>query len=92
MAQHDLQRQDSVKARRELQTLLRKVELVWKRSREEDKKRGHDRKERFRDRDERIIMTSEAYALLKYNLEYVIDQLPEKDRHPKGPKREEKER
>jgi hypothetical protein len=31
-------------------------------------------------------MTSEAYALLKYNTEYLIDRLPEKDRKPRKDK------
>jgi hypothetical protein len=65
-AKRELQRQDSVKARRELEKLVKKVERVWKRSQDEEK-RG--RKQR---------MTSEAYALLKYNTEYLIDRLPKK--------------
>ncbi len=65
-AKRELQRQDSVKARRELEKLVKKVERVWKRSQDEEK-RGRNQR-----------MTSEAYALLKYNTEYLIDRLPKK--------------
>jgi hypothetical protein len=29
-------------------------------------------------------MTSEAYALVKYNAEYLVDRLPEKSKHSRG--------
>ncbi len=89
LAQRELQREDSVKARKELQTLLQKVERIWKRSQDEDKKKGRDRKEELRNRNDRIIMTSEAYALLKYNLEYLIERLPEKARREREPRRQD---
>jgi len=59
-ARRELVRGDSVKARRELLKLVRKVD-------------------RLQRRGERV-MTSEAYALLKYNTEYLIERLPERRR------------
>jgi len=59
-ARRELVRGDSVKARRELVKLVRKVDRL------------HRRGER--------VMTSEAYALLKYNTEYLIERLPERRR------------
>ena len=59
-ARRELVRGDSVKARRELLKLVRKLD-------------------RLQRRDERV-MTSEAYALLKYNAEYLIERLPERRR------------
>ena len=59
-ARRELVRGDSVKARKELVKLVRKVD-------------------RLQRRGERI-MTSEAYALLKYNTEYLIERLPERRR------------
>jgi len=59
-ARRELVRGDSVKARRELVKLVRKVD-------------------RLQRRGERV-MTSEAYALLKYNTEYLIERLPERRR------------
>jgi len=59
-ARRELVRGDSVKARRELEKLIRKVD-------------------RLQRRGERV-MTSEAYALLKYNTEYLIERLPERRR------------
>lgn len=65
-AKRELMREDSVKARRELEKLVKKVERIWKRSQEEA------------NRGRKGPMTSEAYALLKYNTEYLIERLPEK--------------
>ena len=76
-AKRQLERRDSVLARRELEKLVGKVERLWKRSQDEDKK---DKRDRWEKRDN-VVMTSEAYALLKYNTEYLIDRLP--DRKPK---------
>ena len=59
-ARRELVRGDSVKARRELEKLIRKVD-------------------RLQRRGERV-MTSESYALLKYNTEYLIERLPERRR------------
>ncbi len=59
-ARRELVRGDSVKARRELLKLVRKID-------------------RLQRRGERV-MTSEAYALLKYNTEYLIERLPERRR------------
>jgi len=59
-ARRELVRGDSVKARRELEKLIRKVD-------------------RLQRRGERV-MTGEAYALLKYNTEYLIERLPERRR------------
>ena len=77
-AKRQLERGDSVLARRELEKLVAKVERLWKRSEnDEERKHGKDRKNWWRrDKDDRIVMTSEAYALLKYNIEYLIDRLP----------------
>jgi len=59
-ARRELVRRDSVKARRELEKLVRKVDRLQRRGKR--------------------VMTSEAYALLKYNTEYVIERLPERRR------------
>ena len=76
-AKRQLERRDSVLARRELEKLVSKVERLWKRSQDED---NRDKRDRWEKRD-KVVMTSEAYALLKYNTEYLIDRLP--DRKPK---------
>jgi hypothetical protein len=81
MAQRDLQRGDSVKARRSLEQLVRKIERLWKRGQEVEQKHEHDRGDRWQHRNDWVVMTSEAYALLKYNTEYLIDRLPERERH-----------
>jgi hypothetical protein len=83
-AKKELERRDSVLARRELEKLVGKVEKLWKRSQDEDKK---DKRDRFEKRD-KVVMTNEAYALLKYNTEYLIDRLLDEssrrpDRKPK---------
>ena len=82
-ARRELERGDSVKARGELQKLVGKVERIRKRSeKEEERKHGKDRKTWWRrDKDEKAMMTSEAYALLKYNTEYLLERLPEPKRH-----------
>ena len=71
-AKRELTKGDSVQARKELEKLVQKVERIWKRSEAEEKKQRRDRWEK---RD-KVIMTSEAYALLKYNTEYLIERLP----------------
>ena len=71
-----LERRDSVKARKELEKLVQKVERIWKRSQDENKKRGRDKEWK----QDKSIMTSEAYALLKCNTEYLIDRLPDRER------------
>ena len=76
-AKRELTRGDSVQTRKELEKLLQKVERIWKRSQEHEKKHKRDGWER----KENVIMTSEAYALLKYNTEYLIDRLPDKSKH-----------
>jgi hypothetical protein len=76
-ANRELTRGDSVQARKKLEKLVQKVERIWKRSQEEEKKHRRDRWER----QDNVIMTSEAYALLKYNSEYLIDRLPDKSKH-----------
>ena len=84
-AKRQLTRADSAQARKELVKLVQKVERIWKRSQparqqsggEEEKKDRRDKREK---RD-KLIMTSEAYALLKYNTEYLVDHLPERSRH-----------
>jgi hypothetical protein len=79
-AKRELLKRDSVQAREELEKLVQKVERIWKRSQEDEKKH---RKDKWEKRDQ-VIMTSEAYALLKYNTEYLIDRLPEKSKHGRG--------
>ncbi len=80
MAQRDLQHGDSVKARRTLEQLVKKVDRIWKRGQEVQKRHERDRGDWWQHRKEWVVMTSEAYALLKYNTEYLIDRLPERER------------
>jgi hypothetical protein len=63
-------RSDSVKARLELELFVREVEHVYHQNKEEGMRRGVP------------VLTSEGYALLKYNAEYLIDRLPK--RHERG--------
>jgi hypothetical protein len=72
-AKKELSKGDSTKARKELEKLVDKVERIWKRSQDEEKKHKGEQRERKED----VIMTSEAYALLLYNTEYLIDRLPD---------------
>jgi hypothetical protein len=85
-AKRELTKGDSVEARKELEKLVQKVERIWKRSQEEERKHKGDRWER----KENVIMTSEAYALLKYNTEYVIDRLPDKSKHGRDDDKDKK--
>jgi len=80
-AKRQLERGDSVLARRELEKLMGKVERLWKRSQDDDKK---DKRDRWEKRD-KVVITSEAYALLKYNTEFLIDRLPDR-KQKKGSK------
>ncbi|HUI30329.1 MAG TPA: hypothetical protein VLX91_08930 [Candidatus Acidoferrales bacterium] len=64
-ARDDLAKKDSVKARRDLQIFVMEVELL------------NSLSKKLEDRKQNPIMTSKAYALLKYNAEYLIDKLPE---------------
>jgi hypothetical protein len=57
------------KAQQQLEKFLGKVEKLWKRNKKEEEKNKKNPK---------IIFTSEAYALLKYNGEYLSQQLPGK--------------
>ena len=84
-AKRYLERDDSLKARRELEKLVQKVERIWKRSQDQDKKRGRGKEWK----QDTSIMTSEAYALLKYNTKYLIDHLS--DKQPKRGKTRERE-
>jgi hypothetical protein len=81
MAQRELQDGDSVKARRDLQMLVNKVDRIWKRGQMLEKKHEHDREDWWQHRKDWVVMTSEAYALLKYNIDYLIDKPPERERH-----------
>jgi len=85
-AKRELAKGDSVQARKELEKLLQKVERIWKRSQEEEKKHKRDRWER----NDNVIITSEAYALLKYNSEYLIDRLPDKSKHSREDDKDKK--
>jgi len=79
-ARKELQRSDSSKARQEIGKFVKKVEKIYKKSEEAEKKKH----------DSEITMTSEAYALLKYNAEYLIEQLlNESSRRPKKGKKGE---
>jgi len=64
----ELVKGDSTKARKELEKFVKKVEELYKESMKEEKKV----------KPEKITITSEAYTLLKYNAEYLIDRLPKK--------------
>lgn len=69
-AKQQLLRGDSVQARKELAKLVDKVERIWRGGRQDEEREKRDRGD--------IKMTSESYALLKYNTEYVTNLLPEK--------------
>ncbi len=69
-AKRELIQGDSAKARKELEKLVKKVEKIYEKSEKTEKKK----------RESEITMSSEAYALLKYNTEYLIERLPEKGR------------
>jgi hypothetical protein len=81
-AKRELVKGDSVQTRKELEKLVQKVERIRKRSQEEEKKHKRDRWEK----DSNVIMTGEAYALLKYNTQYLIERLPEKSKNEKDDK------
>jgi hypothetical protein len=73
-AKRELAKGDTVQTRMELGKLVQKIERLWKRSQKEEK---NDKRERW-EKQEKVIITSEAYALLKFNAEYLIDSLPRK--------------
>ena len=80
MAKQALTKGDSAITRRDLQIFVMEVELV---NRLGEKK--EDRGQKLEVRGRKPVMSSEAYALLKYNAEYVIDRLPERNgRSEKG--------
>ncbi|MBI5464076.1 MAG: hypothetical protein HY966_03870, partial [Ignavibacteriales bacterium] len=64
---------DSSKAREELREFVKKVEELYKETQEHEKARKNDK----------VTFTSEAYALLKFNAEYLIDRLPVKQKRGK---------
>ncbi|MFA6540269.1 MAG: hypothetical protein WCT99_01600, partial [Bacteroidota bacterium] len=75
-AKKELVKGDSVKARQELEKLVKKVEKLYKRTGEAEKeKHGNE-----------TVISSEAYALLKYNADYLIDRLPREKGRKKGEK------
>jgi hypothetical protein len=61
---------DSVKARLELELFVKEVEQLYHKNKDEGLRKGVP------------SLTSEGYALLKYNAEYLIDRLPK--RHERG--------
>jgi len=65
-ARAELSEKDSVGARRDLAIFVMEVELL------------NNLSKKLEARGQPPIMTSEAYALLKYNGEYLIDRLPER--------------
>lgn len=65
-----LAKRDSVRARLELELFDKEVEQLYHQNKEEGMRRGVP------------LFSSEGYALLKYNAEYLIDKLPkERERH-----------
>ncbi len=78
-AKQALTKGDSAIARRDLQIFMMEVELV---NRLGEKQEG--RNQRSEVRDQKPVMTSEAYALLKYNAEYLIERLPEREGKHEG--------
>ncbi len=70
-AKEALVKGDSVKSREELEQFVKEVEHTYHQNKEEGKREGVP------------LMTSEAYALLKYNAEYLIDRLPKEGRKGK---------
>ncbi len=60
----ELSKKDSVDARQDLEIFVMEVEVL------------NDVSKKLEDSKQAPIMTSEAYALLKYNAEYLIDSLP----------------
>lgn len=83
MAKKALMRGDSVGARRNLQIFVVEVELVNRLGEKQE-----DRGQKTEVRGQKPVMTSEAYALLKYNAEYLIDRLPERQGKPPEERRE----
>ncbi len=76
-AQSELSKKDSVDARQDLEIFVMEVELL---NDVNEKLEGGGLKSEVG--SQKSIMTSEAYALLKYNAEYLIDRLPEgRQRH-----------
>jgi hypothetical protein len=69
-ARAELLKGDSIKARKELEKFVKKVEKLYKESDEEEGK----------NKPEKVVITSEGFALLKYNAEYLIDRLPKKQK------------
>ncbi len=69
-AKDALAKSDSVKAKLELELFAKEVDQLYHKNKEEGERRGVP------------SLTSEGYALLKYNAEYLIDRLP--DRHGRG--------
>ncbi len=78
MAKRALDRGDSVMARRNLEIFVMEVELLNKLSTKLVK------------RGEEPILTNDGYLSLKFNAEYVIDRLPEREGKHEGGRRREK--
>ncbi len=82
---------DSIRARKELETFVMEVELINDMSGKMEKRDRSDRESlREGPLSGKPVMTSEAYALLKYNAEYLIDRLP--DRHGRVNKGDDRRR
>ncbi|MGO9480775.1 MAG: hypothetical protein ACLP05_03195 [Candidatus Kryptoniota bacterium] len=76
-AKIELSRKDSTDARQDLEIFVMEVEML---NDVNKKLEGGGQKSEVG--SQKSIMTSEAYALLKYNAEYLIDRLPEgRQRH-----------
>ncbi len=65
-AQAELSKKDSVDARQDLEMFVMEVEML------------NDVSAKLVSRRQTPVMTSEVYALLKYNAEYLIDRLPDR--------------
>ena len=70
-------------AKNRLEKFLHKVEQLWDRQQKEEKRNKKSPK---------IIFTSEAYALLKYNGEYLLDHLTENKKDKDRDERRGKEK
>ncbi len=73
-AKSTLAKGDSLKAREILREFVGKVEELYAEHPSDKESEEREKKKEVKE----ITMTSEAYALLKYNAEYLIDRLPHK--------------
>ena len=79
-AKDALTKNDSLKARLELELFVKKIEQLYHVNKEEGERHGVQ------------VLTSEGYALLKYNAEYLIDRLPQRQGEKDHDDKEQHER